>query len=345
MQSQHPEWPPIALWTRLNHFSIEALERAFARREVVRAGLMRLTLHLVAADDFWPMWELTQPIRLDQWRLMCKRDPTDKRLVRRLAPACAAAVAALSERPLRRDEFTKVLEAHAPADLRDLPHRGLSRYFMAVQPLVQVPEPGEIYGRGRYATAESWIGDPPSTTVEPDGARDRLVRRHLGAFGPASLADSVAWIGRRGGIGPWRAAIEGMRHDLVELRSEDGQTLWDLATGARPNAETPAPPRFLARWDSILLAHEPKRRTRILPVKYQARVFTRNADVLPTFLVDGMVAGTWTLATTDAAARLVARPFEALTSDVRAGLVTEAEALVRFMAPGAGRHDVEIGAA
>jgi hypothetical protein len=345
IQSQHPDWPPVALWTRLNRFERTDLERAFSEKSVVRAGLLRMTLHVMAATDFWPAWTLTQSMRLEQWRLMCKRDPTDPRLVRRLALACEAAVAALNERPLRRDEFTKVLERHAPADLRDLPHRGLSRYFMAVQPLVQVPERGEIYGRGRYATAESWLGASSAPESDPDRARALLIRRHLSAFGPASLADALAWIGRRGGIRPWRATIDAMRDELVELRADDGQTLWDLHTAPRPDDDTPAPPRFLARWDSVLLAHEPKRRTRILPTAVQSTVFTKNADVLPTFLVDGTVAGTWSLTMGDGTPSLVARPFAPLSGAARGELEREAAALIGLMAPDARKRDVKIVAA
>jgi hypothetical protein len=344
IQSQHPDWPPVALWTRLAGFDTGALDRAFVRRSIVRAGLMRVTQHVVAAQDFWSMWALTQAFRLTQWRLMYKLDPSDKRLVRRLAPACAAAVAALDERALRRDELTKVLEAHAPPDLRNLPFRGLSRYFMAVQPLVQVPERGEIYGRGRYVTAEAWIGKPPMEAADAEGGRAKLVRRHLAAFGPASVADTISWVGHGGGVTAWRAAFDGMRDDLVELRSDDGRTLWDLAAAPRPDGDSDAAPRFLARWDSVLLAHESKRRTRILPTRHHARVFTKNADVLPTFLVDGMVAGTWSVTTAGADARLVATPFEATGATARADLEAEAGRLVRFMAPEAAHHEVEIGA-
>jgi hypothetical protein len=117
----------------------------------------------------------------------------------------------------------------------------------------------------------------------------------------------------------------------------------DLAEAPRPGGEVVAPPRFLARWDSVLLAHEPKQRARILPAHHQARVYTNNADVLPTFLVDGIVAGTWSIATDRTAARLVARAFEAIAPDARAGLEAEAARLMRFMAPHAGRHEVEVG--
>jgi hypothetical protein len=296
----------------------------------------------MAADDFWPAWTLTQPMRLAQWRLMTKLDPDDPKVVRRLAPACEAAVAALDERPLRRDEFTKILERHAPADLRDLPYRGLSRYFMATQPIVQVPEPGEVYGRGRYATAERWIGAHSRAGTDVERARAWFLRRHLAGFGPARLADAIAWVGRFGGIGQWRAALEGMRDELVELRGDDGQVLWDLRTAPRPAADTPTSPRFLARWDSILLAHEPKHRGRILPSAYQSTVYTKNADVLPTFLVDGMVAGTWSLVTGREGATLAVRPLAKVPRQARLELEVEADRLVRFMAPESARHEVEI---
>jgi hypothetical protein len=335
VQSQHPDWPPVALASRVAGFDPDALRRASARRSVVRAGLHRMTLHLITATDFWPLWHLLQPMRLDQWRLMTKLDPADRRIARRLTPAVNAAVDALRDGPLRREEFTRVLETHTPADLRELPHRGLSRYFMAVQPLVQVPERGEIYGRGRYVTAEEWIGPSPAGADDLDAARVLVVRRHLAAFGPASLADILAWIGRRGSIGSWRTAIEMMRDDLVELRTDDGRTVLDLRTAPRPDAETPAPPRFLARWDSVLLAHEPKHRTRILPAAAHARVFTNNADVLPTFLIDGMVAGTWTAALNDGVARMTVQPFSRLDRRTQEGLEAEARAMLRVIA-GAG---------
>jgi hypothetical protein len=344
IQSQHPDWPPAALASRIAAFDPDALRGAYARRSIVRAGLHRMTQHVVSAADFWTLWHLTQRMRLDQWRLMTRLDPADQRVARRLEPACAAAVDALRRGPLRRDEFTRVLEAHAPADLRDLPHRGLSRYFMAVQPLVQVPERGEVYGRGRYVTAERWIGPSPEGADDLDAARSLVVRRHLGAFGPASLSDTLAWIGRRGPIGSWRAALESLGDELVELRGVDGQALWDLRTAPRPDGDTPAPPRFLARWDSILLAHEPKRRTRILRREHQSAVFTKNADVLPTILVDGLVAGTWMPAVAGDIARLTVRPFDRLDARSREALEAEGRMMLRAIAPAGARHEVAFAA-
>ncbi len=344
LQSQHPEWPPIALASRLDGSQPYQLERAFAERRVVRAGTLRMTQHTVVAADFWPMWTVTQPFRLDQWRLLCRRDPTDASLLRRLAPAYDAARSALVERPLRRDVFTEILKRLAPSDLVDLPQRGLSRHFMAIHPLVQVPHQGETYGRGRYTTAEHWLG--PAPEIAPADARVTLLRRHLAAFGPASLDDALMWIGRgRGGIRPWRDALAQLSDETVSFHDEAGGTLHDLAGAPRPSTEIEAPPRLLARWDSVLLAHATGHRGRIIGPQHVAAVYTRNADVLPTLLLDGFVAGTWDLQRADGAQRITLRPFTRLRGRALAALQDEAQRLLATVGSASDRRVVDVARA
>src|SRR5919201_5806084 len=52
LQAQYSPSPYIALWSRLHGFSKEQLTRALERKQVVRATLMRITLHLVSARDY-----------------------------------------------------------------------------------------------------------------------------------------------------------------------------------------------------------------------------------------------------------------------------------------------------
>ena len=65
LQAQHPEWPPVAAATRAADPRTADLAGAIARRRVVRSQLMRRTIHVVAADDFWPMWSVVQSMRVD----------------------------------------------------------------------------------------------------------------------------------------------------------------------------------------------------------------------------------------------------------------------------------------
>jgi hypothetical protein len=52
MQAQWPSAPYLGIWTRTTGFRREALERELARGAVVKATVMRQTLHLVTRRDY-----------------------------------------------------------------------------------------------------------------------------------------------------------------------------------------------------------------------------------------------------------------------------------------------------
>ena len=53
LQAQHTSSPYLQLWARLAGFEREQLTRALERRKLVKALLMRGTLHLVTPADYW----------------------------------------------------------------------------------------------------------------------------------------------------------------------------------------------------------------------------------------------------------------------------------------------------
>jgi hypothetical protein len=349
LQAQHPEWPPVALAARAGAAGTADLAGALDRREVVRSSLMRITIHVVAAVDLWPMFTVMRPLRLAQWRLLLKADPHDSPLGRRMTAAHEVAIAALRERPRSSLELDRLMAAEvghkATATSRPawrdpetrIVVRAAWRHFAATVPLVHVPHDGEGYGRSRYALASDWLGVEEPEVDEAE-ARIHVARRYLAAFGPASVDDLVAYVGRgKGGIGVWRDAVAALDDDVVTLSADDGRTLVDLVDAPRPPTDTPPPPRQLARGASQLLSHAPKQRQRIIADEQRATVFSRNADVLPTILLDGTVAGTWELSRTSVRAAITLRPFRALAGTEGDQLVAESERLLALLAPGAER--------
>lgn len=356
LQAQHPEWPPIALAARSADAATADLAAALERREAVRSSLMRITIHVVAAADLWPMFTVCQPMRLAQWRLLTKVDPVNSNLGARLTAAHSVAVAALRERPLASLEIDRLLagevgldpSGHTRRAWREpetaIPVRVAWRHFAARVPLVHVPHDGEGYGRSRYALAEDWLGARPDP-LDADAARLHVARRYLAAFGPATLDDLVHYVGRgKGGVTPWRAALDALRDEAVSLRGDDGQTYHDLVDAPRPGPTVPAPPRLLARWDSLLLSHAAKRRRRVIGDEHRPAVFSKNADVLPTFLLDGLVAGTWELVRSGRAARIRLHPFGRVDRADATALVAEAERMLGLIAPDATERGAELAA-
>jgi winged helix DNA-binding protein len=335
LQAQHPDWPRLALQTRLSaeHGPVD-LDRARIRKSVVRASLMRMTVHLVSAADFWPMSTLTHPFRANQFRALFKVDPVKSPLGRRITAAHPAVLAALRDVPLAIHEIEAILRDELPS-VKIPPNRALWRHFSSAVPLVQVPFAEETYGRARYAVAADWLRPPTAPEADPDRAAARMAERYLAAFGPASADDLAAYVGRGRDPRRWRAAIAALGHQVVEIEAEDGRRLFDLIDAPRPDAETPVSPRLLARWDSLLLAYGTRDRARILPPGDQATVITRNADVLPTFLVDGFVAGTWLPRQGPGGRRAELRPFGRLARADRDALEAEAGRLLPLLGPGA----------
>ncbi len=308
IQAQYAPSMYVGLWTRLEGFRRDHLTRALERRTVVQGTLMRTTIHLVSAGDYWSMALAVRDARR-QWWLKSAQEKAD---TRDLAATARKVRRRLAEGPMRH------------AEIEELAGRGASRVVGVGLwiDLVRVP-PSGTWDRRRadqYAAARDWLGP---TEVSVEEGLEFLVRRYLGGFGPATRQDVASFAGL-----PVREIAPVLeRLELRRFRGEDGQELIDLPRAPLPDPETPAPVRFLPTWDSTLLAHA--RRTGILPEPYRARVFnTRNPQSLSTFLVDGVVAGSWRYEN----GRVRIDPFEPLDPAVRRDLAEEAERLTEFHA-------------
>ena len=120
------------------------------------------------------------------------------------------------------------------------------------------------------------------------------------------------------------AALERLE-PLRRFRDESGRELLDVPRAPLPAPDTPAPVRFLPKWDNVLLAFAD--RTRVLPEQHRKTVIRMNGDVAQTFLVDGFVAGIWRAEN----GRVALEPFAALSRSVQRELADEAARLEAFL--------------
>ena len=329
LQAQYSPSPYIALWTRLRQFAIADLTAALENGQVFQATLMRGTLHLVSAGDYPAFVTATMGSRLVAWRRQELPGEIDLAELRRRVLAYAAA------QPRRREDLVEFLEDALPEN-SDLRRYVLWQVFSVGGWLVRSPPSGtwRYFGRSHYVAATRWLGE--ITPPEPDEALAHLVTRYLAAFGPASRADIAAWSGLQ--VGTLAPAVEALAPRLETFTDEHGRLLVDLADAPRPGSDTAAPVRYLPKWDNLLLGHQ--RRDRVLPEPYRKTVIRANGDVLPTFLLDGTVAGTWEVKRRGATAELRLSPFGELDAGQRVALEQEGESLLGFMEPGSRSHAV-----
>ncbi len=247
LQSQVPHNPYTGLWSRLADFRPKALSGLLERREVVRIGVMRGTIHLLTGEDCLLLRPLTQPVFEGQlWR---HRDFSPQLRGVDLDHVVAAGRIALEE-PRTGTELRAFLAARFP----ELDAAALAYACQMRLALVQVPPRGlwRKSAQVRWTTAEAWLGQP----LETNPSLDDMVLRYLAAFGPASVADATTWC-RLTGL---RRVVERLRPQLVTFRDERGRELFDLPDAPRPDPETPAPVRFLPEYDNLLLSHDDRSR-------------------------------------------------------------------------------------
>jgi winged helix DNA-binding protein len=337
LQAQHWPAPPVALWSRVQGFAIADLYAALERDELVTGTLLRATLHLVSAREHPAYAAVVAAAGSDDWRRTGAEPGAEVSELR------AQSLSYAREMPRSAEEIAAFVEAWVAAnpdaiDAAEVDHQRKYQWrpFLRWSALVRAPADGR-WG----AKAPAALRAAPGAAVPPpaDDALDAVIRRHLRAFGPAGAEDVASWMGWR--VPPVRAALERLEPELTCLEDEDGRRLHDLAEAPRPDPETPASPRLLAAFDSVLLAYDAKRRARILPDAYRDAVYERrNLRIRPSFLVDGLVAGTWALEVRRREAILTLRPLARLTRATRTALVEEAERLSRAVQSEAAAHRV-----
>ena len=321
LQAQYSPSPYIALWSRLEGFQRDAVTRALETRSVVKSTLFRVTLHILSAGDFPAMAAMWVNARRTMIARVTPEEFDD--FGRRV-------LAVATQRPLRHAELVDLVP--------EIPERTGSGWLVrTLAPLVHVPPSGTwgFHGTPQLVAAQTWLGgEIPS----PEAGSELFVRRYLEAFGPATRDDLIRFAAVRvRDVAPGLAALE---PQLRRFRDEAGRVLLDLDGLPLPDADTPAPVRFLPKWDSALLAYAPAERTRILPEQFRKTVIKVNGDVLPTFLVDGVVAGVWSAERKRDAAALSLEPFAPLPAAIRGELRDEGERLLRFIAPDATSYRV-----
>jgi hypothetical protein len=296
LHSTDPATVFLSTWARSLHFRHESLEQAlYDERTLVRMLGMRRTLWVVT-DDLAPVVDAActrtvaarERARLAQFVAQSGVADDPGEWIDRVA---AAALDALRERgeaftsDLTRDDpllATKVSlgagtrwEAQVSAASRILP-------LLAAEGKVVRGRPrgGWTHGQYRWAPAPACDGRLDTATAQAE-----LLRRWLGAFGPATETDIRWWTG-------WtareaRAALAAVPHATVDL---DGAVGYVLADDLEPVAPPEPGAALLPTLDPTTMGW--KERDWYLGPHADV-LFDRNGNAGPTIWWDGRVVGGW----------------------------------------------------
>ncbi len=304
LQTQYAPSGYVGLWTRLAGFRRDDLTAALDDRTIVQATLMRTTIHMVSRREFW-RYALGVRAARRTWALRIPGRGEEAAMIE----AAGRTRAALADGP----KTVKELDGLVTGFLGDA---GLW------VDLVRVPPSGTWERRraDRLGLAEAWVG--PEDATDGEGLA-HLVRAYLRGFGPAAWRDIASWAGV-----PVTAARRGGENlDLVRYRDEGSRELIDLPDAPLPDADTPAPVRFLPHWEAMVLVHA--RRTGVLPEEHRPRIFTaKNPFSVGTVLVDGRVVAAWTLRE----GRIEVQEYESIAARDRYAIEDERAALEAFHA-------------
>jgi len=305
LQAQYAPATYVGLWSRMEGLERARVTAALERRSIVQGTMMRSTIHVVSAGDYWPFMVATDEARR-QWFARVYRGPY------READFAAAT------------ETVRALLANGPQPRSVLVDAVGTDLWAGVNlNLVRVP-PSGTWERRRadlFGLAEQWIAP---TGIAKDASVEWLIRRYLGGFGPALATDIGTWSGMP--IDHLIPALE--RMDLRRFRAEDGKELVDIKRMPLPDGDVGAPVRFLSVWDALLLVHA--RRKGVIAEDHRPIIFnTKLPQSLPTVMVDGSVAGTWKYA----AGQVKVTPFDVIPKKWKRELEEEAKALAAFHDP------------
>lgn len=154
LNAQDPQQAYLSLWSRLHGFRREDLDQALSSRRLVKAMLMRSTLHIVSARDLLRIREALQPVLTRAFRSFFKTQAERLPLETLLREAGAFAAVEPRTLPEIREHLLRLTPGEEPSALTFLARTHL--------PMVQLPPGGKwgSYGTPAWIMAETWLGRP-----------------------------------------------------------------------------------------------------------------------------------------------------------------------------------------
>jgi Winged helix DNA-binding domain len=177
-----------------------------------------------------------------------------------------------------------------------------------------------------FVRPDAWL--PAWRELDSGPAWREIVRRYLGAYGPAAREELARWWGMQ--PAPAGRILARSADDLVAVEVE-GYRGWALAADlAAIQANPPRlPARLLGGFDVYVAGTRP--RGSLVEQRFEDRVFRKAGWISPVVLVDGVVAGVWGHERSGGRVEVTVEPFQRLSGEQQRQLGEEADRLGSFL--------------
>lgn len=281
IQAQDYSMVKWAVGMRLKSPSLQMVEAALHKGEILRIHVMRPTWHLVAAEDI--RWML----KLSAQRIKSANDSYAKGYGLEITEEGFSKSNNQLEKilsgkkSLTKQEIAEEFEhAGLPAD-----NYHMTR-FLARAETEGILCSGDYRGKSHtYTLLEERV--PPMPELTKEEALARLARSYFRSHAPATMQDFIWWSGL-----PTTEARLAIYLIESELTAEEwNNQTWYVHSSCRTRGNTSGNLHLLPPYDEYLVGY--KDRTDVLPKEHYSKAFTNNGLFYPVIAHEGHVIGNW----------------------------------------------------
>jgi hypothetical protein len=289
IQSQVPRAPFLTISSRLPGISYDVVCSLFESHQLLKTSNIRGTVHTSVPEQFGWLDAVARRSRATQLRNVLKlHDVTPEQLAAELE-------AFTSNHWTPRSEIV----AHARTWLAE----------RETGPALQVPDvlsDSLLWGHSGLVRRPRDLRWEKRTDILHQRARSllpdlgeydfaealtKLVRVHLGSYGPALREDLAFFFGA--GLGAVDQALRRLDDEVVHLLGPKDEDYLDLADSPQGGAPDPGL-RLLPEYDGLLLGYHGRHRTRFLTLQQLPEVWAKvNGLFSPVVLHDGRLVASW----------------------------------------------------
>lgn len=316
----------MALWARVEGVSAgDVADLLWRERSLVKAWMMRGTLHLVAAEDF-PLYvgalRTLRHFRRPSW---LKHHGVTLEQLEAIVEGVGEVLG--GEGMTRQELAAALVDRLGDPGLEELLLSGWSALLKPAAfqgHIAHGPDEGQNV---TFVRPADWLG--AWEVWESEAALAEIARRYLTAYGPATVDEFSRWLG----VTPSQArkTFRALGEVAVAVDVE-GREAWAPAALVALEAALPAPRtvRLLPYFDPYVVAVY-RHREHLLPAAGAKKVYRSQGWIYPAVLVDGRLEGVWGYERGEGRMEIEVELFGRDGERVRAGIAAGAESLGRFL--------------